>query len=478
MVAAVGLTAGAADSPAPSGASPLELGLAEDVEVRYVLVDVLAVDRRERTVADLGADELTLLVDGREMPIASLDRVCPMGAAADAGSVAATPSPSLPAAAEPPQIALVFDYYHITNVAETFDRVTRMLDDRATGDERHMIVSLGDSLRIESPWTADLHEVRRALERMRSDPDLWAGHHGRLTEWPFFERVETLFDLLERVPGRKTIVLFSGPFFPDGFYHDASYRQLSAMSTIARTAVYPVDTGGLRTLIDPDARPLGGPAELRRLANDTGGRMTADTNDIGLAYARAQRDLGCSYTIGFREPHPRPDDRRRLTIRVARRGVRLVYPEFYVIRSIRDKGKSLLRTASVAPQSFESERVRTEMRPVERLSERRWRAELVIEVALAPDEEVATGEPWTIKGLVRKPNGTLVRSFRRKVSALPAGAAGASRKLECSGSFSLPAGRYLVSAVVQPPGTTEPLTASRAVVVPPGAPPAALASGP
>ena len=32
---------------------------------------------------------------------------------------------------------------------------------------------------------------------------------------------------------------------------------------------------------------------------DTGGRFTEATNDLGLAYSRAQRDLGCTYTLGF-----------------------------------------------------------------------------------------------------------------------------------------------------------------------------------
>ena len=38
---------------------------------------------------------------------------------------------------------------------------------------------------------------------------------------------------------------------------------------------------------------------LVRLANDTGGRLTRATNDFSLGFARAQRDLGCRYTIGF-----------------------------------------------------------------------------------------------------------------------------------------------------------------------------------
>ena len=41
---------------------------------------------------------------------------------------------------------------------------------------------------------------------------------------------------------------------------------------------------------------------LVRLANDTGGRLTRSTNDLTLGYARAQRDLACRYTVGFKIP--------------------------------------------------------------------------------------------------------------------------------------------------------------------------------
>jgi hypothetical protein len=42
----------------------------------------------------------------------------------------------------------------------------------------------------------------------------------------------------------------------------------------------------------------GGPPGLHRLAVDTGGRITKNTNDLSLGIARAERDLACRYTIG------------------------------------------------------------------------------------------------------------------------------------------------------------------------------------
>ena len=104
---------------------------------------------------------------------------------------------------------------------------------------------------------------------------------------------------------------------------------MAAMSARARTAFYPVDSGGLRTLIDPKDTGVFGPPMLRRLANETGGRMTANTNDLGLAYARAQRDTGCTYTLGFYDRDPQPDRDRRVTLRVDRPGHRVMHSRFY-----------------------------------------------------------------------------------------------------------------------------------------------------
>ena len=339
--------------------APLEVGLEEQIEVQLVLVDFLVLDRKERTVPDLTADDFVLVVRGREIDIHSLDLDCPVGAAPEPlPGKAFRPLPSAPTS-RPRRMVIVFDYYHMGNAAETFDHVEQMLDKWPVGGEEHMVVSLGEVVRIESPFSTDLDDVRWAVQRMRNDPALYAGNYARLTERRFFDRIEVLFDLLERWEGRKSIVLFSGPFLSDGFFHDPTFKRLSALSVATRTAIYPVDTGGLRTSRDPDAQPFGGPPMLRRLANETGGRMTSGTNEIGVAYARAHRDLGCTYTLGFYEPWPDADKKRRMTIRVKdRQGLRVVYPEFYVVRSHAEQRKSLFRAAATVPQMFDSEEIK------------------------------------------------------------------------------------------------------------------------
>jgi len=447
--------------------TPFEVGLEEQVEVQLVLVDFLVLDRKDRTVPDLTADDFVLVVRGREVDIHSLDLDCPVGAAEEPlPGKAFRPLPSAPTS-RPRRLVIVFDYYHMGNVAETFDYVDRMLDKWPVGGEEHMVVSLGEVVRIESPFSTDLDDVRWAVQRMRNDPDLYAGNYGRLTERRFFDRIEVLFDLLERWEGRKSIVLFSGPFLPDGFFHDPTFKRLSALSTATRTAIYPVDTGGLRTSRDPDAQPFGGPPMLRRLANETGGRMTSETNEIGVAYAKAHRDLGCTYTLGFYEPWPDADKKRRMTIRVKdRQGLRVVYPEFYVVRSPEEQRKSLFRTAATVPQMFDSEEMSTNLFVLGPHSPSRWRALLAVEYVPGPGTFIDEGETWELKGLVRKPNGTVVHSFKKKIRMPRTDpATGSTPTLTMFHEIRARPGRYIVSAILSDPGADTPVASTYPAVI-------------
>lgn len=448
---------------------PVDVGLEERVEVQIVLVDVLVLDRDGRTVPGLSIDDFELLVGGKPVEIATLDGRCPLGAADDAtvGQKAKAP-PALAGPSDLGRIVLVFDYFHMDSAdpfgglhlqgPRALHAATEALESQRLAGDEFMIVSLGDVMRIETPFTADRDEVRRSLDRMAGDPALLRGPRG-LTEFRFFDRLLALLDLMESIPGRKAIVLFSGPLRPDGFTHDPAYARISAMAASSRTAIYPVDTGGLRSPFDPDSYPLGGPPMLRRLASETGGRMTADTNDIALGLARARRDLACVYTLGFHDTWPRPDRNRRLTVLLPdKRGLRAIYPDSYVVRSKAERGRSLLETASIAPKSFLSDSLHADLVLSPAHTARRWNANLVVEIAPdlpAPDP---TGAGRELRGFLRTPSGTTVHSFKRRIESSQGNAI-----LE---SIRIRPGRYVLSAVLSDPDGEAPLATLREVVVP------------
>ncbi len=464
----------AQESPSePALDEPLELGLAEEVEVQLVLVDFLVLDRDNRTVPGLTIDDFLLFVNRKPVEIDSLDLVCPAGATdeprpGEPGETVETsesPPPPIADTAEPRKIVLVFDYFHMQRTSDAIDGMIDALDRWSNGDEEHMVVSLGQVVRLETPFTTDLAEIRWALERMRNDPDLYGGNYGRLTEFRFFDRLRVLYDLLEPLPGRKTIVLLSGDFQADGFFHDPQFREVSALATATRSAVYPVDTAGLVA----GGRALNGTPELRRLANETGGRMTAATNDLGLAYARAHRDLGCTYTLGFYDRRPLRDKQRRFKIELKDPGkLRVVYPEFYVVRSREEKRQSLNHTATMAPHMFESDEIHAELFVLEPRSKERWRTLFGAEIRLGPGEQIGPDEVWELRGIVRKPNGTVIRKFSRSVPMPETDpTSGANPPVSVFRELSLRPGNYVVSAILSDPDGETPRARTRAAVLSP-----------
>jgi len=448
-----------------------EPALEERVQVDYVLIDFLVLDVQGRSVPDVSADELRLKVGGRKVPIDTLDRDCEdeAGAASPRPADASAP-PSEPGT--PRRIVLVFDYDHMSETAAVFDQAQLMIENRAGEGEQILLASFSELVRLETRFTDDPDELRWALRRMRNDRDLFARYRSRLTEDEFFERVRALFDLLERWPGRKTVVLFSGPFIRDGFTHDEQFRNLAALAAATRTSVYPVDTAGLRTAELPIARDpgegssevaFGGPPELRRLANETGGRMTSETNDIGLAFELARRDMGCTYTLGFRDPRLDPDRDRNLLLKITRAGARVVYPDRYVVRSERERHASLVRTAALAPQVFESPDIRGELFVLGTRGEN-WDSVLGTEIRVAPGSVERPGERWDLRGFLRRPNGTIVYKFASSV-AMPDDDPSDPLVADLFEPFVAPPGDYALSVVLADP-RGEPRTSTRPIHLP------------
>ena len=167
--------------------------------------------------------------------------------------------------------------------------------------------------------------------------------------------------------------------------------------------------------------------------------MTADTNDLSLGIGRATRDLGCTYTLGFRDPAPRPDRARRLTVLLpGRRGVRAVYPASYVVRSPGERARSLLETASLDPASFADDGLRIDAHVGDPGTSKRRAVTIVVSIE-RPEEAFAQGDR-ELRGFVRSLSGAIVHRFERCI------APGAVSVVE---DAALRPGSYVVSAVLE-----------------------------
>ena len=153
---------------------------------------------------------------------------------------------------------------------------------------------------------------------------------------------------------------------------------------------------------------------LARMANETGGRMTRGTNDFSLGYARAQRDLGCKYTLGF---YLRDDYRarpRQIAVRVKRPGLHTLHPENYQFRTDSEKRETELTSAFHAPGMFDSGFVRASVFPLQPRTPKSW------DVLIAISFPLGDTPPGTV---VRKDFGAVLdrgpkihHSFSRRVS--------------------------------------------------------------
>jgi hypothetical protein len=224
----------------------------------------------------------------------------------------------------------------------------------------------------------------------------------------------------------------------------------------------PVDTSVNRHAIAEST--FGGPPELRRLANETGGRMTSVTNDIGVAYAKAHQDMSCFYTLGFRDPQLKLDKNRGLKIKlVGHKDLRVVYPDLYVVRSEEQKRDSLFETAGLAPHMFESERIRAELIVIGAQGEN-WKSVVGTEIRLEPGAVTRPGETWDLRGYLRRPNGTIVQKFARAVTMPDGGGTGAIVAESFEEVVAAP-GDYALSVVLSDP-RREPFASTRPVTLP------------
>jgi VWFA-related protein len=169
--------------------------------------------------------------------------------------------------------------------------------------------------------------------------------------------LESIANHLAGTPGRKNLVWVSGAFplvIPGDHGPQIMNREVNRATraiNAADVAVYPVDIRGLiGAFVHPSAAtatvvagaPRGPvfttmaqthPAQdtMRQIAEDTGGRVYLNTNDIGGAIRHAMNDARVSYVLGYRSSRPDADQKfRNISVRVNRPGIELRYRKGYL----------------------------------------------------------------------------------------------------------------------------------------------------
>jgi VWFA-related protein len=160
--------------------------------------------------------------------------------------------------------------------------------------------------------------------------------------------LQSIASHVANIPGRKNLVWLTAnlPF---------SGAALARILVPAQIAAYPVDARGLLPRAVPSSANdvvakgselssvLGldkSPAQtdepigidtMEKLAEDTGGRAFANTNDITNAIRKAVEDSAVTYTLGFYiEPHSADGKFHELKVQVRREGLTIRYPKGYL----------------------------------------------------------------------------------------------------------------------------------------------------
>ena len=312
---------------APTGPEEVDAGDVIRVNTTLVTIPVSVMDRDGRYVPNLQKEEFRIWEDGVEQEVAffqSVDKPFSVVLMLDT-------SPSTQ-----------FRLEDIQDAAITFVNQLRP-------DDKVMVVSFNDDIKVLSDFTTDRSKLRRAIERSRTDDGT------RL-----YDAVEMVINQqLSRVQGRKAIVLFT-----DGV--DTTSRRANYQSTIMDAQeldalIYPVqyDTQrDMNVMNYPVGRPIdifgqilggifgggknnkgggggGGGSQrrgtardeyelandyLRELANNTGGReYHADSlQNMSYAFANVAEELRRQYSIGYYPKRP-PQAGQRRQIRVRAR---------------------------------------------------------------------------------------------------------------------------------------------------------------
>lgn len=195
---------------------------------------------------------------------------------------------------------------------------------------------------------------------------------------------------------------------------------------------------------------------LARLAVDTGGRFTERTNDLTLGYARAQRDLGCTYSLGFYVDEGEEDRPQNVVIRVKREGLRAVHPAKYLFRSPETKRSSLLTAAWAAPEMFQTGVVRAHVFPLRPSSKDSWDGLLAVSFRV-PLGNVAGEQAQRNFGAVLHRGAKMAHRFSRSIKLEPDGADVTSEPvITFLDRVDLKPGRYTMTAVMSDPHVVEP----------------------
>ena len=386
--------------PAAAAQSGQSVNLRADVDL--VMIQVSVLDKKGKSINNLKKENFQLYEDGKKQEILSFDEV--------------TEAPGSPSSLNAPVVdngnrdhgkivLIVFDDSTIRS-----DHLKRARDSADALVKQHMkpgdlfaVASFSYGLKFLQNFTDDADKIEKAI----AQPALSVGNRasspgGTDESLPSFGRpqdmdpanaavryqAENLLRSLqavnvsiERIRGRKTVLIFSESDYTDPKTAGKVYTDLLSSAKRANVVYYTADPGGIKTssmgstsgsddstsaqagsrrssgAFSPASAPGQTMSLVKALASDSGGLSIYNTNNFDGELTNVYGQLTNYYVLGFTSNNPkRNGDLRKLEVKIDEKGVTLRYQPSYldrrpldVLASSKREGKLLDALASPTP---------------------------------------------------------------------------------------------------------------------------------
>jgi VWFA-related protein len=368
-----------------------------------VLVDVQVTDRKGNPVKGLKPEQFILTEDDQPQKVSSFDyydiEAIEVAAAEDVRpvvvvSLGTTSSETVREAVKDRRmIVLFFDLTSMQpdELQRAVESGLQFVQGQMTPADLVAVVAFGNVLTVRAPFTNDRAVLARAIARLRPGKEANLAEMGEtpneeeeneetftadLTEFNIFNTdrklaaLESVAELLRGIPGRKSLIHFTGGVSQTGQENRSQLRAATDAANRANVSLYTVDSRGLQASVPGgEARAessrgtqmYSGAAVFRQadsrndsretletLARDTGGRSFFDSGDFKEVFDQVQKDAAGYYLLGYYSANPRRDGRwRRLRVKVNAADVRLRFrdgyyaPKEYAVYTAEDRERQL-----------------------------------------------------------------------------------------------------------------------------------------
>jgi VWFA-related protein len=327
-----------------------------------VRIDVEVTDRSGKPVKGLRADQFSISDDGQgqRVSIFAYEDIEAVETASEAETkpiVIAVDSPSDAAAQNAGEQArdrrMLVLFFDLTSLAQddlirAHDAAAKFVKQQMTKADLVAVLSFSSSLRVLSDFTNDRDRLNKAIAQVLpgvssqlANPLYAAAQNGEYdvqqdtgaaytadeTEFNVFntdqkiEAVESLANVLGAIPGRKSVIEFTGGITQTGEENRAQLRAATDAANRANVSIYSIDARGLMAAVpggDVTADAATGTSmfsgasvfhqtdqredsrdTLATLSTDTGGRAFYDLGDLSDAFPKIEQENGGYYLVGY-----------------------------------------------------------------------------------------------------------------------------------------------------------------------------------